>query len=101
MLNNNADLSATRGESEYIMKNLYLVETNAYIMVILHDTVEKTATVLDTEETNSPGFHLSMVEDMSSGHVFDGVEDIEKWLNIDRNDSEADKIIETIENWEE
>lgn len=82
------------------MKNLYLIETNAYIMAVMHDTEEKTATVLDTEETNTPGFTLAQIEDMSAGNVFDGVEDIEHWLGVDYNKPDATKIIETIENWE-
>ena len=83
------------------MKNLYLVETNASTMIVLHDTEDKTATVLDTVETNTPGFTLSQVEDVSAGEIFEDVENIEEFLDIDYNNGETPRIIETIENWED
>ena len=82
------------------MKNLYLVETNASTMIVLHDTEDKTATVLDTAETNTPDFNLASVEDVSAGEIFEDIEDIEEFLGIDYNSPETPRIIETIENWE-
>lgn len=81
------------------MRNLYLVETNASTMIIMHDTEEKTAIVLDTFETNIPGFTLATVEDVSAGEIFEDVEDLEEWLGVDYNNSEASRIIDVIENW--
>lgn len=68
-------------------------------MVILHDTEDKTATVLDTAETNSYGFALKDVEDVSAGEIFEDVGDLEEWLGIDYNNSESPRIIDVIENW--
>lgn len=82
------------------MKNLYLIETNASTMIVLHDLENMTATVLDTEETNTPGFTLEGVEDVSAGEIFEDVADIEKWQGIDYNNPETPRIIENIENWE-
>lgn len=82
------------------MKNLYLVETNASTMIVLHDTEDKTATVLDTAETNTPGFNLAAVEDASAGEIFEDIEDVEEFLGIDYNNPETPRIIETIESWE-
>lgn len=81
------------------MKNLYLVKTNASTMVVMHDTEEKTATVLDTVETNEPGFTLATVEDVSAGRIFEDVYHFETWMGIACYDPEAPKIIEMIENW--
>lgn len=83
------------------MKNLYLVETNASIMVVCHDTEDKTATVLDTVETNTPGFNLAAVEDVSAGEIFEDVDDIIDWLGISWSDSESPKVIDMIWNWED
>lgn len=82
------------------MKNLYLVETNASIMVVCYDTEDKTATVLDTAETNTPGFNLAAVEDVSAGEIFEDVEDVIDWLDVSWNNSEAPKVIDMIWNWE-
>lgn len=82
------------------MKNLYLVSDNAGTEVVLHDLDDMTATVIYSVETNTPGFTLSQVEDMSAGEVFEDVADIEKWLGIEYNNGETPRIIETIENWE-
>lgn len=82
------------------MKNLYLIDTNASTMIVLHDTEDKTVTVLDTVETNSIDFTLEEVEDVSAGEIFEDVEDVEEWLGIDYNNPETPRIIETIENWE-
>lgn len=82
------------------MKNLYLIETNASTMIVLHDLDDMTATVLDTEETNTPGFTLEGVEDVSAGAVYFDIEDIEEMYGIDYNNGETPRIIETIENWE-
>ena len=81
------------------MKNLYLIETNASIMVVCYDTEDRTATVLDTAETNTKGFNLSMVEDVSAGIIYNDIEDIVDWAGIDYSNSETPRIIETIENW--
>ena len=83
------------------MKNLYLVETNASIMVVCYDTEDKTATVLDTAETNTPGFNLAAIEDVSAGEIFENIGDVEEFLGIDYNNPETPRIIETIENWED
>lgn len=82
------------------MKNLYLIETNAFREVVLHDTEEKTATVCYNEEINAPGFSLKDVEDVSTGVVYEDVEDIEQMYGIDYNNGETPRIIETIKNWE-
>lgn len=82
------------------MKNLYLIETNARTMLVLHDTDDKTATVLDTFETNSFDFTFADVEDVSAGEIFEDVEELEEWLGIDYNDPETPRIIHVVENWE-
>lgn len=58
------------------MKNLYLVETN------------------------TPGFNLAVVEDVSAGEIFEDIENVEEFLGIDCNNTGTPRIIETIENWE-
>lgn len=90
----------TKGRKDYTMKNLYLVSDNAGTEVVLHDLDDMTATVIYSVETNTPGFTLSQVEDMSAGEVFEDVTDIEKWLGIEYNNGETSRIIETIEDWE-
>lgn len=83
------------------MKNLYLVKTNGFTELALHDTEEKTVAVLYTEEVYNPDFTLKDVEDMSAAQeIFEDVEDIEEFYGIDYNDGETPRIIETIENWE-
>lgn len=82
------------------MKNLYLIETNASTMVVLYDTEDRTATVLDTVETNASGFDLRTVEDVSAGIIYDDVDDIVDWMNIDSDLPDAPKIKEMIKNWE-
>lgn len=89
-----------RAERIKTMKNLYLVETNASTMIVLHDTEDKAATVLDTVETNTPGFNLAAVEDVSAGEIFEDVEDVIDWLGASWNNSEAPKVIDMIWNWE-
>lgn len=69
-------------------------------MVVCYDTEDKTATVLDTAETNTPGFNLAAVEDVSAGEIFENIGDVEEFLGIDYNNPETPRIIETIENWE-
>lgn len=83
------------------MKNLYLIETNAFRDIVLHDTEEKTATVLYCEEAQDKDFTLKDVEDMSAAQeIFENVDDIEEFYSIDYNNGETQRIIETIENWE-
>lgn len=77
------------------MKTLMRVETNASTMFVTYDADEKTVRVLDNEETNS-GVKLSDVEDDSSWEVFEDVENLEEWLGIDYNNSDAPRIIEKI-----
>lgn len=82
------------------MKNLYLIDTNAFRDIVLHDTEEKTATVLYAEEAQDIGFTLKDVEDVSAGALYTGIEDIEQMYGIDCNNPETPRIIESIENWE-
>lgn len=83
------------------MKNLYLVETNAFNAVVLYDTEDKTVDILDID-ADAPDFKLSDIDQHEYGVIgsYYGVEDIEGLLGIDYNDSETPRIIETIENWE-
>ena len=82
------------------MKNLYLVETNAFREVVLHDTGEKTAIVLYCAEIQDETFTLKDVEDVSAGEVFEDVDDIIDWLGVSWSDSESPKVIDMIWNWE-
>lgn len=78
-------------------------------MIVLHDIDFNLFTVLDTEETNTPGFTLAGVEDVSAGEIFNGdeleVKSIEEFFGIDYNDPNDPtrgniEFIEIIENWE-
>lgn len=82
------------------MKNLYLIETNAFRDIVLHDTEEKIATVLYCKEAQDKDFTLKEVEDVSAGAVYFDIQDIEEMYDIDYNNPETPRIIETIENWE-
>lgn len=82
------------------MKNLYLIETNDFRDVVLHDTEEKTATVLYCKEAQDKDFTLKAVEDMSAGAVYHDIENAEEMYGIDYNNPETPRIIEAIENWE-
>ena len=85
-------------------KRLMRVETNASFMFVTYDPEEKIARVLDTWETQGHGTEespfrtrLEDVEDDSSWNIYEGIEDIETWLNIDYSDPDGVHIIEEIE----
>lgn len=78
------------------MKNLYLIETNGFTDIVLHDTEEKTATVLYCEEAQNKDFTLKDVEDVSAGEIFEDVADIIDWLGIDYDNSESPRIMDMI-----
>ena len=82
------------------MKNLYLVETNAFRDIVLHDTEEKTATVLYCEEAQDKDFTLKEVEDVSAGEIYEDVADVVEFMDIDSGLPDAPEIVEVIENWE-
>lgn len=83
------------------MKNLYLVETNAFNAVVFYDTEDKTVGILDVD-ADTPEFKLNDIDSFDYGikEQYLGVDDIEEFLGVDCIAPDAPKIIETIENWE-
>lgn len=82
------------------MKNLYLIKTNGFTDIVLHDTEKKAATVLYCEEAQDKDFTLKDVEDVSAGEMYFDIEDIEEMYSIDYNNPETPRIIDVIVNWE-
>lgn len=82
-------------------KRLMRVKTNTSTMFVSYDKEEKVVKILENEETNpltdEEEVKLEDVEDDSSWRTYEGIEDVEEWLEIDYNNPDAPKIIEEIE----
>lgn len=71
------------------MKRLMKVETNTDTMLVTYEPETKIARVLNDAED----IDALTVEDDSSWNMFEDVEDIEEWLGVDYNNSDAPKIL--------
>lgn len=80
-----------------IMARLMKVKTNASTMFVAHDVETKMVYIMDNGYTNSEGADIREVEDTSSWMPFENVDDVEAWLGVDANDSEAPVIVDEIE----
>lgn len=83
------------------MKNLYLVETNAFNAVVLHDTDDKIVSIVDVD-ADITGFKLNDIDSFDYGikEQYFNIDEVEEFLGVDCIAPDAPKIIETIENWE-
>lgn len=83
------------------MKNLYLVETNAFNAVVLHDTDDKIVSIVDVD-ADITGFKLDDIDSFDYGikEQYFNIDEVEEFLGVDCIAPDAPKIIETIENWE-
>ena len=79
------------------MTRIMKVKTNASTMLVAYEVQEQRVWIMDNEYTNSEEADIKEVEDWTSWTRFDGVEDVEAWLGVDANDSEAPVIVDEIE----
>lgn len=79
------------------MKKIYKVETKASTMFMTYDDEEQIVRFLDNEATNDRLIGIRDVEDDSSWEMFTGVEDFEKWLNVDGSNPDAPEIVDEAE----